>query len=216
MIIKVKQSKSEKTILIFIICLFLFSTGSLYIIKNKCLFILSKDPNKIEFLNPNNIAVLKAPCGNIIIELYPKMSPNSVKRFRMLIENREYDNVAFHRVIKNVLVQSGDIEYGKKDNINYAKLGNGKSKYGTIMSETNSKFKFEKGSVALARSYKKNTEDTQFFILLKDAPLFAGEYSPVGKVIHGLDVLEKIKYDDKTEYILRPDYIESFKMLNAY
>ena len=110
MIIKVKQSKSEKTILIFIICLFLFSTGSLYIIKNKCLFILSKDPNKIEFLNPNNIAVLKAPCGNIIIELYPEMSPNSVKRFRMLIENREYDNVAFHRVIKNVLVQSGDIE----------------------------------------------------------------------------------------------------------
>ena len=216
MIIKIKQSKSEKILLIFIISLFLFSTISLFIIKNKCLFIRSQDPSKIEFLNPGNIAVLKAPCGNVIIELYPKMSPISVKRFKMLIESREYNNVAFHRVIKDVLVQSGDIEYGKKDNINYSKIGYGKSKYGTIISETNSKFKFDKGSVALARSYKRNSEDTQFFILLKDAPLFTGEYSPVGKVIHGLDVLEKIKYDNKTEYILKPDYIETFKMLSDY
>ena len=50
--------------------------------------------------------------------------------------------------------------------------------------------------------------------MLKDAPLFEGEYSPVGKVKYGLEVLNKIKYDDKTEYILRPDFIETFRMVN--
>ena len=55
----------------------------------------------------------------MIIELYPKLSPNSVKRFKMLIETGEYNDVAFHRVIKKFLVQAGDLEYGKKNNINY-------------------------------------------------------------------------------------------------
>ena len=213
MINKIKQSKSEKILLIFLISLFIFSSGSFFIIKNKCLLVKDHNPKKIKFNKPENIAVLRAPCGNVIIELFPNISPNSVKRFKMLIENKEYDNVAFHRVIKNVLVQSGDTEYGKRGDLNYAKIGNGKSKYGTIKTETDNTFDFVKGTVAMARTYKRDTEDTQFFILLKDAPLFEGEYSPVGKVKYGLNVLTKIKNDDKTEYILRPDFIETFRML---
>ena len=214
MINKIKQSRSEKILLIFLISLFFFSAVSFVLIKNKCLFVKDYNLNKLQFSKPENIAVLEVSCGNVIIELYPEVSPNSVERFKMLIENKEYDDVAFHRVIKDVLVQSGDIQYGKKENINYAKIGNGKSKYGTIKSETDNKFLFEKGTVALARNYKRDTEDTQFFILLTDAPLFEGEYSPVGKVKYGLSALEKIKHDDKTEYILRPDFIKSFRMLN--
>ena len=117
------------------------------------------------------------------------------------------------RVIKNVLVQSGDTEFGKKGNLNYAKIGHGKSKYGRINTETDNKFEFVKGTVALARTDQKNTEDSQFFILLQDAPLFEGEYTPVGKVIYGLEVLKKIKYSEKTEYVLRPDFINYFEML---
>ena len=109
MIHKIKQSRSEKILLFFLISLFIFSLGSFFIIKNKCLFIKDHDPNKIKFIHPENIAILRAPCGNVIIELYPNISPNSVKRFKMLIERKEYDNVAFHRVIKNVLVQSGTL-----------------------------------------------------------------------------------------------------------
>ena len=131
----------------------------------------------------------------------------------MLIRSGEYNNVAFHRVIKNILVQAGDLEFGKKNNLNYTYIGTGKSGYGTINSELDKNFDFKKGSVALARNYKKNTEDSQFFILLEDAPLFEGEYSPVGKVIYGLEVLQKIKYNDKVEYVLRPDFINTFKML---
>ena len=215
MIKKIKASKSEKIIFVFIVILGLFSITSFILLKNKCLFVKNYDPNKINFKNPNNIAILNVDCGNVIIELMPDISPNSVKRFKMLIERKEYDNVAFHRVIKNVLVQAGDTVYGKKGNLNYAKIGYGKSKYGTINSETDNNFEFVKGTVAMARTYKRDTEDTQFFILLKDAPLFEGEYSPVGKVKYGLDVLKKIKYDNKTEYILRPDFIETFRMLRS-
>ena len=213
MIKKLKQSIAEKLLLVFVVTLAVIFFGSFITIKNKCLFIKNYDPKKINFEKPENIAVLNADCGNVIIELYPNISPNSVKRFIMLIKSEEYNNVAFHRVIKNVLVQSGDLEFGKKNNLNYAYIGTGKSKYGTIKSELEKKFDFKKGSVALARTDEKNTEDSQFFILLDDAPLFEGEYTPIGKVIYGLKILEKIKYSEKTEYVLRPDFINSFEML---
>ena len=213
MIKKLKQTISEKVLLIFVTGLAIIFFGSFITIKNKCLFVKNYDPKKINFVKPKNIAVLNAYCGNVIIELYPNISPNSVERFKMLIKSGEYNNVAFHRVIKNVLVQSGDLEFGKKNNLNYANIGTGKSGYGTIKSELEKKFDFKKGTVALARTDKKNTEDSQFFILLQDAPLFEGEYSPVGKVIYGLEVLKKIKYNEKTEYVLRPDFINYFEML---
>ena len=213
MIKKLKQTTSEKILLIFVIVLTVIFFGSFITMKNKCLFIKNYDPKKINFLKPKNIAILNTHCGNVIIELYPSVSPNSVERFKMLIKSGEYNDVAFHRVIKNVLVQAGDLEFGKKNNLNYTYIGTGKSGYGTIKSELENKFDFKKGTVALARTDQKNTEDSQFFILLQDAPLFEGEYTPVGKVIYGLEVLKKIKYSEKTEYVLRPDFINYFKML---
>ena len=213
MITKIKASKSEKIIFIFIILLAVFFFGSILLIKDKCLFVKDYDPKKIKFDNPKNIAVLNVPCGNVIIELYPNVSPNSVKRFITLIESKAYDDVAFHRVIKDKLVQAGDLEFGKKGNIDYGKIGTGKSGLGTINSEVESPFYFNKGSVALARTQKYNTEDSQFFIILKDEPLYETEYTPIGKVIYGLEALEKIKYQNKSEYVLRPDYINTLRML---
>ncbi len=213
MVKKLKQTISEKFLLIFIIILTIVFFGSFIAMKNKCLFVKNHDPKKINFSVPENIAVMNADCGNIIIELYPNISPKSVERFKMLIKSGEYNEVAFHRVIKNVLVQAGDLEFGKKNNLNYAYIGTGKSGYGTIKSELKNNFDFKIGTVALARTNQKNTEDSQFFILLQDAPLFEGEYTPVGKVIYGLEVLKKIKYSEKTEYVLRPDFINYFKML---
>ena len=213
MIKKLKQTTSEKILLIFVIVLTVIFFGSFITMKNKCLFIKNYDPKKINFLKPKNIAILNTHCGNVIIELYPSVSPNSVERFKMLIKSGEYNDVAFHRVIKNVLVQAGDLQFGKKNNLNYARIGTGKSRYGTINSEIEKKFDFKKGTVALARTDEKDTEDSEFFILLQDAPLFEGEYTPVGKVIYGLEVIKKIKYSEKTEYVLRPDFINYFEML---
>ena len=213
MIEKIKASKSEKIIFTFIIALAIFFFGSFFLIKDKCLFVKNYDPLKIDFDNPNNIVILNVACGNVIIELYPNISPNAVKRFKELINSKSYDDVAFHRVIKDTLVQAGDLEFGKRGNLDYGKIGTGKSGLGTINSEIDTPFNFDKGSVGLARTQKYDTEDSQFFIILRDEPLYETEYTPIGKVIYGLEALKKIKYLDKSQYVLRPDFINSLRML---
>ncbi|MDB4193356.1 peptidylprolyl isomerase [Candidatus Pelagibacter sp.] len=214
MIKKIRASKSEKFIFVFLILLGIITFCTYFIVKNKCLFVKNFDPKDITFKKPNNIAILNAPCGNVIIELYPNVSPNAVQRFIFLIKSNAYENIAFHRVIENKLIQAGDLEFGQKGNLDYGKIGTGKSGLGTIKSEIDSNFNYTKGSVGLARTFKNDTEDSQFFIILQDEPLFEGEYTPIGKVLYGLEVLKKIKYERRSEYILRPDFINSFKMLN--
>ena len=212
MIKKVKATLSEKLILIFLLILAIFVLGFTIIIKNKCLFVKDFNPQTINFDKPENIVVLNVECGNVIIELYPEVSPKAVERFKTLIKTNSYDNVAFHRVIKDKLVQAGDLEYGKKNKLDYRKIGTGKSGLGTINSEIDAEFDYRKGSVGLARTLKYNSEDSQFFIILDDEPLFEGEYTPIGKVIYGIKILEKIKYSRRSEYVLRPDFINTIRM----
>ena len=214
MIKKIKASRSEKIILIFLFLLGILTLGTYLVIKNECLFVKNFDPSNINFKDSKNIAILNVPCGNVIIELYPNISPNAVQRFVALIRSNAYENIAFHRVIENKLIQAGDLEFGKKGNLDYGKIGTGKSGLGTIKSEIDNNFNYTKGSVGLVRAFKNDTEDSQFFIILQDEPLFEGEYTPVGRVLYGLEVLKKIKHERRSEYILRPDFINSFKMLN--
>ncbi len=216
MLKKIKQSKSEKILLLFVIILGILTLLSFITIKNKCLFVEKVNLNKISLNNNNtdNIVILNVPCGNVVIELLPNISPNSVERFKTLVKNREYDNVAFHRVIKNFLVQAGDLEFGRKDNINYTYIGSGRSKYDLIKPETDKPFKFKRGTVAFAKSKNGDAEDSEFLILLADASLFEGEYTPLGRVINGISALEKIKFNDRSEYVLRPDFIKSLKMFS--
>ena len=214
MLKKIKQTKSEKLLLIFLILLAIFSLISFTLIKNKCLFVEKVNLTKLNFNNPENIVILNVPCGNVVIELFPNISPNSVERFKKLVKKKEYDNVAFHRVVENFLVQAGDLEFGKKDNINYTYIGSGRSKYDLIKPETDKPFKFKRGTVAFAKSKSGNAEDSEFFILLADAFLFEGEYTPLGRVINGISALEKIKFNDQSEYVLRPDFINSLKMFS--
>tara|TARA_B100000963_G_scaffold289062_1_gene258450 strand:+ start:146 stop:793 length:648 start_codon:yes stop_codon:yes gene_type:complete len=213
MIEKVKQTTSEKLLLALFIILGIVAIYIFFILPQKCLFIKDYNPKELTFKNTENIVVLNVDCGNVIIELYPESSPKSVERFKMLISSGKYNDIAFHRVIKNVLVQSGDLEFGKKDNYNYLYIGTGKSGYGTLKSELNEKIQFVTGTVGLARTSKLNTEDSQFFILLQDAPLFNQEYTPIGKVIYGIEILKTITDDHRREYVLRPDFINSFSLL---
>ena len=214
MLKKIKQTKSEKLLLIFLILLAIFSLISFTLIKNKCLFVEKVNLTKLNFNKPENIVILNVPCGNVVIELYPSISPNSVKRFKKLIKNKEYDNVAFHRVVKNFLVQAGDLEFGRKENLNYTYIGSGRSKYDLIKPETDKPFEFKRGTVAFAKSKNGDAEDSEFLIHLADAFLFEGEYTPLGRVINGISALEKIKFNDQSEYVLRPDFINSLKMFS--
>ena len=214
MLKKIKQTKSEKLLLIFLILLAIFSLISFTLIKNKCLFVEKVNLTKLNFSKPENIVILNVPCGNVVIELFPSISPNSVERFKKLVQNKEYDNVAFHRVVKNFLVQAGDLEFGRKENINYTYIGSGRSKYDLIKPETDKPFEFKRGTVAFAKSKNGDAEDSEFLILLADAFLFEGEYTPLGRVINGISALEKIKFNDQSEYVLRPDFINSLKMFS--
>ena len=213
MIKKIKASTFEKILFIFLIFLLIFSFSFVFIIKNKCLFVENIDLKKINFSNHNNIVVMNVECGNVIIELLPEISPNSVKRFKYFIKEGSYNGSSFYRVVKDTLVQAGDLEFGNIENINYYKVGSGQSKFGSLKSEISENYQFIEGTVALARGDEFNTEDSEFFIILKNIPLYTGEYTPVGKVIHGLDALKKIKAGNKSEYVLRPDYINYFNLL---
>ena len=216
MLTKIKQSKSEKILLIFLVLLAIFTFSSFVMIKNKCLFVEKVKVDKLTFENRENIVVMNINCGNVVIELLPEISPNAVARFKNLIANKEYDNIAFHRVVENFLVQAGDLEFGKKGNINYTYIGSGKSKYNLINPEKDRPYEFKKGSVGFAKSKNGEMEDSEFFILLADAPLFEGEYTPLGRVTHGFTALEKIKSGNKSEYVLRPDFINSFKLFSEF
>ena len=212
MIKKIKSSLSEKILFIFVISLAVFTFGSFYLIKNKCLFVKELDLDKLKISDPKSLAIMDVECGKIAIELYPQVSPKSVERFKYFINTGLYNNSAFYRVIENTLVQAGDLEFGYHDNMNYFKIGSGESKLGKLKSELSNDYEFKKGTVAMARG-EFDTEDSEFFIILKDIPLYQGEYTPIGKVVFGLDALKKIKVGNKTDYVLRPDYIKEFQLL---
>ena len=73
-------------------------------------------------------------------------------------------------------------------------------------------FIFTAGSVGFARTTEFDTEDSEFFITLKEIPIYQGEYTPIGQVIYGLNILKTIKKGNKAIYVLRPDYINTFRM----
>ena len=212
MIKSIKASKSEKILFIFLISLAIFVFASFFLLKNKCLFVEKNNLDKLKFKEPNNIAVMNVECGNVIIELYPDISPKSVERFKILIKQKMYDGSAFYKVSENTFIQVGDIEYGNINNLDYSKIGSGESGLGLLKSELSNDFIFTEGSVGFARTTEFDTEDSEFFITLKEIPIYQGEYTPIGKVIYGLDILKTIKKGNKAIYVLRPDYINTFRM----
>ena len=215
MIKTIKASKSEKILFIFLIILAVSAFSSFFLLKNKCLFIDNNDLKKLNFKNPDNIAVINLECGNVIIELYPEISPKAVERFKILIEKKMYDGSAFYKVVENTLVHAGDIQFGNIEYLDYSKIGSGKSGLGLLNSELSDDYEFSEGSVGFARSTEFDTEDSEFFITLKDIPIYQGEYTPLGKVKFGIDILKKIKTGNKAIYVLRPDYINTFRMLET-
>ena len=215
MIKKIQVSKSEKILFIFLICLSLFAFTCFFLLKNKCLSIEKVNLNNLNFDNPNNIVVMNLECGNVLIELYPDVAPKSVDRFKTLIKEKMYDGSAFYKVVENTLVQAGDIEFGNIKFLEYSKVGSGVSGLGLLKSELSDEFEFTEGSVGFSRSTEFDTEDSEFFITLKKIPIYQGEYTPIGRVTHGLDILQTIKKGDKSIYVLRPDYINTIRMLNS-
>jgi cyclophilin family peptidyl-prolyl cis-trans isomerase len=156
-----------------------------------------------------NIMILKLKDGDVKIELFEDVAPNHVKRIKELAEGGKYDGVVFHRVIDGFMAQTGDVKFGNSSNkdFNLGRAGTGGSDLPDLKQEFN-KIPHVKGTLSMARSQNPNSANSQFFICLEAAPHLDGQYTAFGKVIEGMEFVEKIK---KGEPASDPDKIISFK-----
>jgi cyclophilin family peptidyl-prolyl cis-trans isomerase len=156
-----------------------------------------------------NIMILKLKDGDVKIELFDDVAPNHVKRIRELAQSGKYDGVVFHRVIDGFMAQTGDVKFGNSsnDDFNLRRAGTGGSDLPDLKEEFN-KIPHVKGTLSMARSQDPNSANSQFFICLEAAPHLDGQYTAFGKVIEGMEFVDKIK---KGEPSSDPDKIISFR-----
>lgn len=132
--------------------------------------------------------------GPVVIELATDTAPKHAARLKELADAGAYDGVVFHRVIDGFMAQTGDVEFGKSDakDFNLARAGTGGSKLADLPAEF-TKDHFVRGSVGMARSQNPNSANSQFFIMFQEYPSLDGQYTIVGKVISGMENVDKIK-----------------------
>ena len=162
-----------------------------------------------------NIMILKLKSGDVKIELFADVAPKHVERIKKLANDGSYDNVVFHRVIDGFMAQTGDVKFGNSalKNFDLRRAGTGGSDLPDLPAEFND-LPHEKGTVSMARSSDPNSANSQFFICFKPAPFLDRNYTIFGKVIEGMEHVDKIKRGDgQNGAVSDPDKIISFKSL---
>ena len=168
-------------------------------------------------INANsNTMILKLTYGEVEIELYPEKAPNHVKRFKELADGGKYDGVVFHRVIDGFMAQTGDVKFGKSDSNDFdlRRAGMGGSDKPDLKQEFSS-VPHDRGTLSMARSSDPDSANSQFFICFKPAPFLDRQYTVFGKVLEGMEFVDKIKRGDDSNNgaVSDPDKIISFKSL---
>jgi peptidyl-prolyl cis-trans isomerase B (cyclophilin B) len=138
--------------------------------------------------NQKEVAVLKTSDGEMVVEFWPEVAPKTVENFKKLARQGFYDGTAFHRIMKGFMIQGGDPN--TKDLANESSYGTGGPGY-KIPAEFNDRPHI-RGVLSMARSSDPNSAGSQFFICLGIASSLDHQYTAFGKVIKGLDVLDKI------------------------
>ncbi len=129
--------------------------------------------------------------GTIIIDLFEDVAPQHVERITTLASEGAYNDVVFHRVIEGFMAQTGDVEFGRQGmDMRYS--GRGGSEYPDLPAEF-SDLDFARGVLGMARSNNPNSANSQFFIMFAPAPHLNGQYTIVGQVVDGMDVVDAIK-----------------------
>ena len=175
--------------------------------------------NLIFFTNvyaKENIMILKLKDGDVKIELFEDVAPKHVERIKKLADDGLYDNVVFHRVIDGFMAQTGDVKFGNSSSKDFdlRRAGMGGSDLPDLPSEFND-LPHEKGTLSMARSSDPNSANSQFFICFQAAPFLDRQYTVFGKVIEGMEYVDKIKRGDSNNNgsVTEPDKIISFKSL---
>ncbi len=150
------------------------------------------------FINNANakedLMILKLKYGDVIIELFPEVAPNHVKRIKKLASEKKYDGVVFHRVIRKFMAQTGDVKFGNSNNENFdlRRAGTGGSEYPDLKAEF-SDLPHERGTLSMARSSDPNSANSQFFICFESAPHLDRNYTVFGKVVSGMEFVDMLK-----------------------
>ena len=160
--------------------------------------------------------ILKLKSGDVKIELFEDVAPKHVERIKKLANDGLYDNVVFHRVIDGFMAQTGDVRFGNSssEKFDLKRAGMGGSDLPDLHAEFND-LPHEKGTLSMARSSDPNSANSQFFICFKPAPFLDRQYTVFGKVISGMEFVDKIKRgdDNNNGAVSDPDKIISFKSL---
>ena len=160
-----------------------------------------------------NIMILKLKDGDVKIEMFTDVAPNHVKRITGLANSGKYDNVVFHRVIDGFMAQTGDVKFGDSSSSDFdlQRAGMGGSDLPDLKQEFND-LPHERGTVSMARSSDPNSANSQFFICFESASYLDRNYTVFGKVIEGMEFVDKIKKGDGPNgSVSEPDKIISFK-----
>jgi peptidylprolyl isomerase len=134
-------------------------------------------------LDPQNTIYLDTAAGRIVIKLRTDVAPHHAERLKLLAREHFYDNVPFHRVIDGFMAQTGDGQHGD---------GTGGSNHPDLKAEF-SAVPFKRGTVGMARTNNPNSANSQFFIMFADGSFLNGQYTVVGEVVRGMDVVDKLK-----------------------
>jgi peptidylprolyl isomerase len=134
--------------------------------------------------DPENTLVLETTPGTILIKLRTDIAPGHAERLKKLAREKFYDNVPFHRVIAGFMAQTGDGQHGN---------GTGGSKHPDLKAEF-SKVPFDRGIVGMARKgHSNDSANSQFFIMFDEGHFLNGQYTVIGEVVRGMDVVDKLK-----------------------
>jgi len=158
--------------------------------------------------------ILKLKDGDVKIELFEDIAPNHVNRIKELAKKGKYDGVVFHRVIDGFMAQTGDVQFGNStnDKFDIRRAGTGGSDLPDLKEEFND-LPHERGTVSMARTQDPNSANSQFFICFKEASYLDRQYTVFGKVVEGMEFVDKIKRGDSNNggSVSDPDKIISFK-----
>ncbi|OQP88159.1 peptidylprolyl isomerase [Rhizobium rhizosphaerae] len=166
-----------------------------------------------EIKDPENTLIMETTKGRVVIELRPDLAPGHVARIKELVGEGAYDGVVFHRVIEDFMAQTGDVQFGKQGgaSFNPARAGMGGSDKPDLKAEFSAE-SHVRGTCSMARSQSPNSANSQFFICFTDAPWLNRQYTVWGKVVDGMDNIDKIK---RGEPVKDPDSIVSIKLASA-
>jgi cyclophilin family peptidyl-prolyl cis-trans isomerase len=145
-----------------------------------------------EIKDPENTIILTLKDGEVVIELLADVAPKHAERMKVLARAKAYDNVCFHRVIDGFMAQTGDVANGNMEkDFNLRRAGTGGSAHPDLPAEF-SRLPHDRGTLGAARSQNPNSANSQFFINFRDNHFLNGQYTVYGRVISGMEFVDKI------------------------